>query len=71
VASHLEKIVTVRRSGHLVDIRVRFFEDVVVEERNDRLQVDGEIEMITDESGLTLLYDAPDRARRKRQKRRY
>ena len=52
----VEKIVTVAKAGQAVDVHVRFATDVVVEEGSDRLDAAGDIEMHSDQFGLTLSY---------------
>lgn len=59
----VEKIVTIAKVGQAVDVHVRFATDVVVEERSDRLDAAGEIEVHSDKFGLTLSFLPPGPAR--------
>lgn len=56
VDNNIEKIVTIAKIGRTVDVHVRFVTDVVVEERSDRIDAEGEIKVNSDQFGLTLSY---------------
>jgi hypothetical protein len=59
IDDNIEKIVTVKQSGRVFDVSIRFAEDTLVEERGDQFISNGAVEMISDDYGLTLSYSRP------------
>lgn len=56
VDSDTEKLITITQNGSSVDVSVRFSGDVLHETRNEHLEIDGILNIVSDEHGLTLSY---------------